>query len=122
MPKYHHKNIRQLATETFKVLKGLCPEIVKELLCKTKVPISHSSCTNSLTFAVRSMTDFYLRPYLILSFNFSSIFGILFFSQFKAFSGLGHKNKIKRNLQSITTSTSDSLPRYQYVQSEIGQR
>ena len=50
----HYQNIRQRTIEMFKVSKGLCPEIAKELFqfrhdipYNLRVPISHSSCIKS---------------------------------------------------------------------------
>ena len=48
----HYQNIRQLATEMFKVSKGLCPEIVKGLL----------QFRNKIPYNLRQRSQFHIPP------------------------------------------------------------
>ena len=47
-----YQNIRQVATEMFKVSKGLCPEIIKGLL----------QFRNEIPYNLRQTSQFYIRP------------------------------------------------------------
>ena len=48
----HYQNIRQLATEMFKVSKGLCPEIVKGLF----------QFRNDTPYTLRQRSQFHIPP------------------------------------------------------------
>ena len=49
---FHYQNIRQLATETFKVSKGLCPEIVK----------GQFQFRNEIPYNLRQSSQFHIVP------------------------------------------------------------
>ena len=45
----HHRNIQVLATELYKIINGLSPEIMKEVFLSTRIPLTTQEIKESFT-------------------------------------------------------------------------